>query len=51
MYLIIDSFGTNQTAWTKAGALAWLAACSPSAVIVHRLTGRTVAARQFSRVY
>lgn len=49
MYLITDSYGTRQTAWTRSGALSWLAACSPDATITHRLTGKVVAVRSFTR--
>lgn len=45
MYLITDTYGTHQTAWTFAQALAWLSACSPQAFITNRFTGRVVAAR------
>jgi hypothetical protein len=51
MFLITDSYGTRRTAWTRAAALEWLAVCSPEAKIVHRLTGRTLAARTFARAY
>jgi hypothetical protein len=50
MYVITDSYGTRKTAWTRAEAFAWLAACSPDAQITHRFTGRLLAARSFTRV-
>lgn len=46
MYRITDSYGTNQIAWRWADAMSWLAACSPSAQITNRLTGRFIAARE-----
>jgi hypothetical protein len=33
MYLITDTYGTRQRAWTRSEALAWLAACSPDAQV------------------
>ena len=45
MYRILDSYGTNQTAWRWAEALEWLAPAAPDAVIVHRLTGAFLATR------
>ena len=45
MYLVLDSYGTRQAAWSWASALQWLAACSPDAQIVSRVTGRVLAAR------
>lgn len=44
MYLITDTYGTRQRAWTRSEALAWLAACSPDAQ-VHNIWGRLVATR------
>jgi hypothetical protein len=44
MYLITDTYGTRQRAWTRSEALAWLAACSPEAQ-VHNIWGRLVATR------
>lgn len=44
MYLITDTYGTRQRAWTRTEALAWLAACSPDAQ-VHNIWGRLVATR------
>lgn len=46
MYEITDSYGTRKTCWTWAEALSWLAACSPSAVVRNRFTGRVIAARE-----
>lgn len=46
MYRVVDSYGTDKKCWTWAEALSWLAACSPSARIVNRITGRTLAARE-----
>ena len=51
MYLITDSYGTKQTAWTYRQALAWVAACSPEATIRNRFTGRTIATRVQVRAY
>jgi hypothetical protein len=48
MYRILDTYGTSQVAWTWREALAWLAACSPEARIVNRITGRTIAARSLA---
>jgi hypothetical protein len=45
MYKIIDSYGTDQTAWTYKDAQDWLAYCSPVAVIMNRFTGRILAIR------
>lgn len=45
MYVVTDSFGTRQVAWTWAQALSWLACCSERATIANRLTGRVLAAR------
>lgn len=45
MYRITCNFGTNQTAWTWAEALAWLACCGSTGTITNRLTGRTLAVR------
>jgi hypothetical protein len=44
MYLITDSYGTRQRAWTRAEALDWLRYCSPEAEI-HNIWGRLVARR------
>jgi hypothetical protein len=44
MYLITDSFGTRQRAWSRTEALAWLAKCSDTA-FVHDCFGRLVATR------
>jgi hypothetical protein len=49
MYRIIDTYGTHKTCWTWAEALAWLAACSPEALVVHRLTGAFLAGRSFTK--
>lgn len=46
MYLITDSYGTRKVAWSRSEAIAWLAACSPDAVIRNRITGRVLAARR-----
>ena len=48
MYLITDSYGTRQTAWSWTNALSWLAACSPDARISNRFTGRLLATRSAS---
>lgn len=45
MFLITDSYGTRKTAWTWAGALSWLAACSPDAAVFNRITGRLLVTR------
>lgn len=45
MYLITDTYGTRQRAWTRTAALEWLAACSPEAQ-VHNIWGRLVATRR-----
>jgi len=45
MFLITDSFGTEQFAWTRKGALEWLAVCSSEAVVTCWVTGRVVMAR------
>lgn len=45
MYRITDDFGTNETCWTWAEALVWLACCSANATITHRLTGAFIASR------
>lgn len=50
MFLIIDSYGTRQRAWTRRGALSWLACASPDACIVD-LFGRIVARRAQHRIY
>ena len=47
-YRIIDSYGTNQTAWTWAGALKWLRYCSPEAAITR--FGRVIAVRAIHRI-
>jgi hypothetical protein len=44
MYLITDSFGTRQRAWSRAEALAWLAKCSDQAQVAD-IFGRVVATR------
>ena len=44
MYLITDTYGTRQRAWTRSEALSWLAACSPDAKVTN-LWGRLVATR------
>ena len=49
MYLITDSYGTSQRAWTRTTALAWLAACSPDAQVTN-VWGRVVALRTFTKV-
>lgn len=49
MYLVIDTYGTRRPAWTWRAALDWLAACSPDARIVNRLTGRVLAERHYSK--
>lgn len=46
MFLITDSYGTRQIAWTHADALDWLRHCSPSAEIRNRFTGRLLARRE-----
>jgi hypothetical protein len=45
MYLITDSYGTKQRAWTRKTALEWLACCSDDARIVN-VWGKTVAVRK-----
>ena len=45
MYRITDSYGTKLTTWKWSEALQWLEACSPSAWIHNRFTGRLLAAR------
>lgn len=45
MYLITDSYGTRQRAWTRAGALKSLRHCGPDAEI-RNLWGRLIAARR-----
>ena len=45
MYLITDTYGTRQRAWTRAEAFDWLRHCSPEAQI-HNIWGRLVAARR-----
>jgi hypothetical protein len=49
MYRIVDTYVTHKVVWTWAQALAWLAACSPEALIVHRLTGVFLAGRTFTK--
>lgn len=44
MYLICDSYGTHQRAWSRAQALDWLRHCSPEAYVLD-LFGRVVATR------
>jgi hypothetical protein len=44
MYLITDTYGTRQRAWTRTEALSWLAACSPEAKVTN-IWGRVVATR------
>jgi hypothetical protein len=44
MYLITDSFGTRQRAWSRAEALAWLAKCSDEAQVAD-IFGRVLATR------
>lgn len=44
MYLITDSFGTRQRAWSRADALDWLAHCSDEAQVTD-IFGRVVAIR------
>lgn len=51
MYLVTCIYGTRKVAWTMASAMEWLAACGPRACIQNRITGRTVAARNFTRAY
>lgn len=46
MYLITDTYGTRQRAWTRTTALEWLAACSPEATVTD-IFGRVVATRTF----
>lgn len=45
MYLITDTFGTRQRAWSRAEALAWLAKCSDEAWI-HDCFGRLLVTRK-----
>ena len=49
MYVVTDSYGTRQTCWTWRTVLAWLAACSPDAIVTHRLTGVMLAHRSQRR--
>jgi len=51
MYLITDTYGTRQVAWTFHQALIWVKACSPEASIKNRFTGRTIATRVQVRTY
>ena len=44
MYLITDTFGTSQRAWSRTEAMAWLSKCSDTAW-VHDCFGRLVATR------
>lgn len=44
MYLITDSYGTRQRAWSRTEALEWLACCSPEAQVTD-IFGRVVAVR------
>ena len=44
MYIITDSFGTRQRAWSRTEALAWLAKCSDQAQVAD-IFGRVVATR------
>jgi hypothetical protein len=46
MYIVKDTFGTRQVAWTFARALAWFPYCSEQAIIVNRITGELVAFRK-----
>lgn len=41
----VDSFGTDQRAFTFNAAAEWLPYCAPVAAIVNRYTGRIVAVR------
>lgn len=50
MYVVTDSYGTRQTCWTWRTVLAWLAACSPDAIVTHRLTGVMLAHRSQRRL-
>jgi hypothetical protein len=45
MYRVIDSYGSNIVVWRWSMAIEWLAACSPSAAIVNRFSGRVLASR------
>lgn len=42
---IIDSFGTDQRAYSLASAMAWLPYCGAHAEVYSRLTLRTLAYR------
>ncbi len=44
-YLVIDSHGTNQRAWTLEGAMTWLPYCADSAAVWCRVSKRPVVAR------
>lgn len=44
MYLITDSYGTRQRAWSRTEALAWLAKCSDQAQVAD-IFGRILAIR------
>ena len=47
MYLITDSYGTRQTCWTWAEALAWLACTAKEGgTIRNRFTLRVIARRR-----
>ena len=47
MYLITDSYGTRQTAWTLRSALQWLACtAAEGGTIRNRFTLRVVARRR-----
>ena len=45
MYLITDTFGTRQVAWSWAQALDWLRYTSERGMIRNRFTGRVIAIR------
>lgn len=45
MYIVTDSCGTRQLTWTFKQALAWLPYCSEQALIIDRISGLVVAAR------
>jgi len=52
MYLITDSYGTKQIAWSWAHALEWLTRCAPEdGMIRNRITKKVLATRVQVLVY
>ena len=45
MYIVCDTYGTNQLCWTWRTALEWLAAAAPDAAIVSVLRCKVIATR------